>query len=154
MKPTPYREGSWFAVPLRQCGYAIGVVARVAPKGRIILTYLFGPKRDVLPTISELNRLRAEDALRCIRAGDLGLIKGEWPIIGESPNWVRDDWPMPLFVRRDSLSKRAWHLHYSDSDPSKLEREEPASYQIDGLEESDLYGSGAVEIMMTKLLNC
>lgn len=41
-----YREGSRFAVPLRQGGYAVGLVARVNPRG-VLLGYFFGPRHDV-----------------------------------------------------------------------------------------------------------
>lgn len=49
-KRLPYREGTWFALPLRKGGYAVGVVARMAPRGRIILAYFFGPKRNQIPS--------------------------------------------------------------------------------------------------------
>ena len=153
MKPLPSREGTWFAVPLRQGGYAVGVVARMAPRGRIVLAYLFGPKRDAAPSLMDVARLHPKDAIKRLRIGDLGLINGEWPILGELPEWDRQAWPMPSFVRRDDLSKRAWHSIYSDANPSKLEREEPASYEASDLEQDALHGSGAVELRMTKLLD-
>jgi hypothetical protein len=33
MSKLPHTEGTWFAVPLRDGGYGVGVVSRVAPKG-------------------------------------------------------------------------------------------------------------------------
>lgn len=152
MKSLPYREGSWFAVPLRQGGYAVGLVARMAPTGRIVLAYLFGPKRDSVPSLADVAGLQPKDAIRCFRIGDLGLMTGEWPVLGESPHWDRRAWPMPSFVRRDDLSKRAWRSAYCDSDPSKLEREEPVSYEASKLERDALHGAGGVELLMTKLL--
>lgn len=152
MKKLPYHEGSWFAVPLRTSGYAVGVVARMAPKGKVILVYLFGPRRDSVPTVADVAHLQPNEASKCIKIGDLGLINGKWPIIGDSQDWEKQVWPMPSFVRRDDLSKRAWRSIYSDTDPSKLEREEPVPYDITELEESGLYGFGAVELLMTKLL--
>lgn len=151
MKALPYREGSWFALPLREGGYAIGVVARMAPEGRIVLAYLFGPKRDAVPVLSEVENLRAEDAVKCLRVGDLGLVNGEWPVIGVA-HWVREDWPMPSFVRRDPLSKRAWLVRYSDTDPRQIEQEDLLPNEASALEEASLCGYGSVEIKLTKLL--
>jgi hypothetical protein len=147
----PYKEGSWFAVPLRQGGYASGVVARVAPRGRVILVYLFGPPRDQLPSFDDVAGLQAKDAARCLRVGDLGLVNGEWPIIGNS-NLDHDAWPMPSFVGRDDLTGRMWRSTYSDHDPSKLERQEPIVRNVEDLERDVLFGYGAVEILMTKVL--
>lgn len=152
MKQLPYREGTWFALPLRDGGYAAGLVARAAPAGRIILAYLFGPRRSTLPTLDELARLRAADALRHLRTGDLGLINGGWPILGQAQFWDRQAWPMPPFIRRAELLRRAWRAMYSDADPSKLEREESVPYDTPGMESDSLYGYGATELLMTKLL--
>lgn len=153
MKSLPYREGALFAVPLRNGGFSLGVVARMAPKGKIILAYFFGKKFDVVPSFADISsKLRSIDAVKCLRVGDLGLVNGEWPILGDMPSWSRKDWPIPVFIRRDVLSGRVWRVIYSDSDPSKLDKEEFSSHDPKGIEESDLYGYGAVELVMTKLL--
>lgn len=152
MKKLPYREGSWFAVPLRTGGYALGVVGRMAPRGRIILAYLFGTKYTEIPEAATVKTLQPSHAIKRLRVGDLGLVNGEWPVFGESEGWRRSDWPMPPFVRRDDLSKRAWRVSYSDSDPSKLIAEEVVPFHVTGLEEADLYGYGAVEQLLSKIL--
>ncbi len=152
MKLLPYREGSWFAVPLQGGGYAVGLVARTAPSGRIILAYMFGPKRTALPSLAELASLRASDAVRRLRTGDMGLINERWPVIGDAPSWDRHAWPMPSFIRRADALKRAWRATYSDADPAKLEREESVPYDTEGLESDSLYGYGSTELLMSKLL--
>jgi hypothetical protein len=100
----PYKEGTWFAIPLQQGGYAVGRVARLSGDG-IILAYFFGPKRETVPTLADLGSLTPDSALAVVRAGDLGLIEGSWPIIGDAPVWEREKWPMPAFVRRDEIGK-------------------------------------------------
>ena len=125
----------------------------MAPNGRVVLAYLFGPKRDAVPLLADVARLQPKEAVKCLRIGDLGLINGEWPILGDLPHWDRPAWSMPSFARRDTLSQRAWRSVYSDSDPSKLEQEKPMPYDADDLERDALYGAGAVELMMTKLLD-
>lgn len=153
MKVLPYREGSWFAVPLKSGGYGVGVVARTAPTGKIIVAYLFGPRRDVIPALAELDQMRPGDAVRRVRTGDLGLLNGTWRLIGASDAWQRGEWPMPTFIRRADVVQRAWRATYSETDPSKLEREESVPYDTVGMESDSLYGYGATELLLTKLLN-
>jgi hypothetical protein len=125
----------------------------MAPDGKIILAYFFGPKFEAAPALVDIVSLKASDAIKILRVGDLGLINGEWTLIGDSPKWEPRDWPVPLFVRRDDLSKRAWKVVYSDTDPGKVEQEELVSFDLSGFERDALHGSGAVELLLTKALN-
>ena len=147
----PYSESSVFLVPLRNGGYARGVVARCNDKGKVLLGYFFGPRlastNDVV--LYDLDPANAD--LR-VRFGDLGLLKGEWPIVGTVPHWDRSMWSMPDFVRRSDLSKRAWLVRYSDDDPNRVEAEHPTEFDSK-LGRDSLYGYGAVEIVLTKLLD-
>ncbi len=150
MKKLPYREGTWFAVPLEGGGFGVGVVARSAPKGRIILAYLFGPKRGTVPTLTQVEALIARDAVLSIRVSDLGLIQRAWPIIGQSSFWQRSYWPMPIFIRREG--SMAWLVYYADDNPNSRVAEEPAPLQASDLAMDSLFGSGAAEVVLTKAL--
>lgn len=146
----PYIEGSVFLVPLRNGGYARGVVARTSDEGKVLLGYFFGPQLKEIEnaTVDDLDPAKA--ILR-IRFGDLGLLNGSWKIIGTVADWSRTDWPVPQFVRRDTLSRKAWVVRYSDSDPNKIEAESPTDLEC-ALTNDSLSGYGAVEIKLTKLL--
>lgn len=148
----PYREGTWFAVPLRDGGFAVGVVARATAKGKVILCYFFGPRRASVPKLTEVESLQRSNAVRAWRVGDLSLVEGDWPIIGQSESWRRSDWPMPVFIRRDPLRPKAWRVYYSDDDPSKLAGEEPESVERRDIEENGLFGAAAAEIRLTSIL--
>jgi hypothetical protein len=152
MVKVSYSEGSVFLVPLRDGGFARGVVARIAPKGKILFGYFFGPRVE-LSTTEMPNDLDPGKAVLRIRFGDLGLVNGEWVIVGMVPNWSRSEWPMPDFVRRDPLGKMKPRLvRYSDDDPSQT----AAQHIIDddsGLTTDSLSGYGAVELKLNKLLN-
>ncbi len=63
MKKLPYREGDWFAVPLQDGDYAVGLVARCPRGGKVFLGYFFGPRRKRMPNLKDLQGLTAEDAL-------------------------------------------------------------------------------------------
>lgn len=153
MKSLPYREGTLFAVPLKSGGYGVGLVARIAPKGKIILVYLFGSKHLQLPNADELISANPDDATRRLRCSDLGLINRKWTIIGEKKIWEAEKWPMPKFFHKDSLSSRIFIREYSDSDPSKLDRQYNTASVEANLEPDGLHGYELVESILTKQLN-
>ncbi|HEU4843464.1 MAG TPA: Imm26 family immunity protein [Burkholderiaceae bacterium] len=148
----PYHEGSWFAVPLLEGGYGAGLVARLAPSSRVMLAYLFGPRHAHLPPLELLAQLRAEDALRVLRVGDMALASGRWPVLGETVNWNPAQWPMPAYLRRADALRRAWRVTYNDQDPSRSEREESVPYDTQGMEADSLYGYGSTELLLSRLL--
>jgi hypothetical protein len=147
-----YQEGSFFAVPLLDGGYGVGLLARLSPGSKIILAYLFGPKQQTLPPLEQLKALRAEDAVKVLRVGDMALVSGHWRVLGEADNFDAAQWPMPQFLRRADALKRAWRVTYSSADPARSEREESVPYETAGLEADSLYGYGSAELLLTKLL--
>jgi hypothetical protein len=145
-----YPEGTWFAVPLRTGGFAIGLLARVAGDGPAF-GYFFGPRWKHPPAVEITRALTPKDAIFVALFGDLGLLNGEWPILGQDLNWNRDVWPLPPFIRIDEIANEAWKVSYSDQlqvlaeeaiDPT-LEKKFPRDR---------LSGYGAVEIRLTQLL--
>jgi len=153
-KNLPYREGDWFAVPLRSGGYAIGVAARLTKRPGGILGYFFGPRRDTVPSLDEVTRYRPEQSLSIQRFGDLALLEGEWPIIGRQTDWDRSQWPVPLFARHDLLrDNAAWVVEYADDDPDQVNSETPVKLEdVRYLPRDGTSGAGAVEITLTELI--
>jgi len=146
-----YSEGTWFAVPLRKGGYAVGIVARASRA--CILAYFFGPRREAIPRLDEILNLNAASAISVLRVGTLGLINKEWPIIGEAQSFNRSNWPMPVFIRREILPPfKKWRVYYLDADPKKRIREELETDDGADLPTDSLSGYGAAEIKLTKLL--
>lgn len=145
----PYSEGSVFLVPLRKGGYARGVVARSSREGKVLLGYFFGP---VLSSSSDvaLDDLVPANAVLRVLFGDLGFLNGEWPVVGNVPNWDRSQWTMPDFVRRDDLSGKAWLVRYADDEPNRVVAEYPTGFDST-LTPDSLLGYGAVEVVLTKL---
>ena len=148
----PYSEGDRFAVPLRDSGYAIGVVARSSRNGKVLLGYFFGPRRNELPTSSAVADLNADEAIKVCRFGDLSLLDGEWPIIHRPTSWDRNEWPMPAFARTELPDGRRWRVEYDDSDPNSVLSEARLQGNTDCLERDSVLGAGAVELQLTKLL--
>ena len=147
-----YGEGDWFAVPLRAGGYAVGLVARASRTGGILLGYFFGPLRPQMPTLHDVKNHRQTDAVMVARFGDLGIINCEWQVLGHE-QWNKSDWPMPRFARKDVISGRISLVEYDENDPGRELLVTPSDLtQQRALPDDGLYGYGAVELRLTKLL--
>jgi hypothetical protein len=152
MTDVNYREGDWFAVPLRDGGFAVGVVARSNPKAAL-LGYFFGPKYVNVPSLNDVHGLTPESAALVCRFGHLGLIQGKWPLLGHDKEWDRKEWPVPVFIRYEELSGRSFQVFYSDEDPAALVREERISPgEAEYGPKDGLAGAGFVEKVLTGLL--
>lgn len=150
MKPS-YPNSSVFLVPLKDGGFARGVVARTAPDGKLLLGYFFGP-RLASQAEADVSDIEPSKAILSLRFGDLGLVKGLWPVVGRLPDWNPAQWPVPNAVRRDLLGKaKPILVRYDDNDPSKILSEEALEHDID-LPAEGLAGYGFVEAKLTKLL--
>jgi hypothetical protein len=149
---SKYAEGDWFAVPLRDGGYALGIVAR-ASRGGVLLGYFFGPRRVAAPTLLEVAHLRADAAILIGRFGHLGLKQGKWTTFGRLDGWDRTAWPMPRFVRYEELTGRSFAVVYDPDDPNRLLREDEISPgTAEQCPRDAMAGAGAVEIRLTRLL--
>ncbi len=147
-----YSEGDWFAVPLRDGGFAVGIVARMDGRGGVV-GYFFGPRRSDVPTVEEVDELGPDEAAMVRQFGDLRLLEQQWPLIGRSPRWDRDRWPIPAFGRIEELSGRAWRVEYADDDLNRPIRETPVSQaEAEALPRDGALGAGAVELVLTSLL--
>ena len=149
-RKLPYNEGTWFAVPLRTTGYGIGIVTRMAPRGRLF-GYFFGPARTTAPALDEVVTLTPEDAVLRIRFGDLGLLEGTWPIIGHAANFDRTVWPLPPFIRIDDITGKAFKDTFSDS--LDFVAQEPCDPELARVfPENALWGYRAVESELSEHL--
>ena len=152
-KKLPYKEGTWFAVPLRDGGYGVGIVARMARRG-VTLGYFFGPRRSAVPTLSEVETLTPDKAVLVEVFGDLGLIEGRWPIIGRNASWDRQLWPVPGFRRIEDHTGRAFRMELSEDDLFSIVREISVPRdEAERLPKHGLSGAGAVESVLTRLLS-
>lgn len=112
-----YKEGDWIALPLiRRGGWGLGIIARCKPP--TIIGYFFGPRRMAPPTLEDTIGLRYQDAIVAGDVGDLGLLNGEWQVIGHQPAFHRADWPMPLFTTVDG--PRLYLCTMDEDDPGRI----------------------------------
>ncbi len=90
--------------------------------------------------------------------GDLGIIRRQWPLINNGQLFNRSDWPVPLFHRVLPIPEGKaviveYGQDYSGLEAPICERITPVNEEILKLPEDGLFGSGAIEILLTKLLN-
>ena len=147
-----YSEGTLFAIPLRNGGFAVGLIARATKKGPWVLAYLFGPKRDAIPTLSQVSELDPSSAIKIARISDLHLINGTWPILGRSSDFRRSRWPFPRFLRSDEIGRRAWAIEYAEDDPGCEIAQHPIAFGTSQLDDDAGCGAGFVEVVLTKIL--
>jgi hypothetical protein len=125
----------------------------MAPRGRVLVGYFFGPRRDELPSLEDVRGLRREDAVLVQRFGDLYLVEDKWPILGRDESWHRESWPMPTFGRYVEMDGKAWSVEYQDDNPNSIPREARISPEAaERLPNNALLGAGVVEAKLTKQL--
>lgn len=152
-----YGEGRWFAVPLRDGGYAMGIITRGSSETKGGLGYFFGPRYPDIPASSETYRKNKDNAAFIVQFGDLGITSGHWPLIPDGKPFVRDEWPVPLFHRIHPLYKGMaviveYGQDYSGLEPPINEKMDILSDGILKYPKDGAIGSAAVEIELTKLL--
>jgi hypothetical protein len=150
-RKLPYAEGSVFGVPLRKGqGWALGVFVSFAKSKKGGLGAFFGPPQSTKPT-SIPDHLDPSKAVASCQFGDLGLINGEWPVLGTLPNWTKGKWAVRRYHHYDDTDDEWWIRDYTDDyqfvSQSRTTKENALQYPEDGV-----FGYGAVEIMLTQLL--
>ena len=149
-----YEHGSIFFVPLRDGGFARGIVARFDGRG-LVFGYFFGPRLSTVPRELDQTKLFAKDAILVGQFGDIGLRNGEWPLVAKLEDWNSESWPMPLFTshaeREDQVILTEYDEYTLDTKKvmTKLRTEvDAAMLPIDRV-----MGYGSVEVKLTTLLN-
>ena len=158
MATDAYGAGDAFAVPLRDGGFAVGVIARATAAGTLF-GYFFAPRHENFPSSDVTRKLISTEAVLVGKFGHLGLSRGptatngRWQIIGSISGWDERQWPLPAFVRPDPIRGGSFLVTYDDAD---LLSEREVKYFPPGVElegpADGLMGAGLVEIRLTRLL--
>lgn len=148
-----YSEGDWFAVPLKDGGYGIGLAARVGRRGAVF-GYFYGPRHPNIPKSDDTQFLNAENAILLGIFGDLGLLDSSWPIIRKSDEWDRTKWPLPAFGRIDSLDPNlGFRTVYEENNLLEIISEkEVSAREAASLTEDGLYGYISLANYLNKLI--
>lgn len=114
-----YAEGDWFGVPLPEGQYGTCLVARAQPEyGGVLLGYFFGPRSLDPPPLARVRLLTPASAAMVCLFGHLDIRRGRWPLVGRLPEWDRDQWPMPKFIRKPGLGGPAILVVRSNNNPN------------------------------------
>ncbi|QTD54223.1 Imm26 family immunity protein [Sulfidibacter corallicola] len=152
-RKLPYKEGDFFALPLRTSGFGVGIATRINGKGGII-GYFLPEKYPEVPSLDEVQEKQSGDTFFIGHFGDLGFFDGGWKVIGSSPSWDRKKWPLPSFVRTDLISGKHYRISYLEKDlDTEIECVLIGDEEASLLPEDGVFGYGALEIRLTKLLN-
>lgn len=147
-----YDQASIFTVPLEGLGYCLGVVARCDRRGSIF-GYFFGPLLKDAPTTHDGCGLTPSRAIFAGQFGDLGMLTGEWKVIGRVSPWVPAEWPMPDLVT--PIPERGqWRVaKYDEKSLSLLShRYVPWSPEVEALPRDGGMGYKYAEAMLVNLL--
>jgi hypothetical protein len=150
----PYKEGDFFAVPLKTGGYGIGIAVCVGPRGTLVGRF-FGPVRDSVPAISELENLTETDSIHIEHFRDDGLRDGSWSVIGQHPLWDSYNWPIPRFgwfqPFADRPGGRAFEMELDENLRTFRQKEVPIEH-YKALPYEGVVASQAAEITLALVL--
>jgi hypothetical protein len=84
--------------------------------------------------------------------GDLAIVRGDWPILGQLPSWDRKDWPLPRLSTK--LANGSFRLTRYDEDTleainEKITQDERLALR---LPEDGVMGYKYVELMLSSLI--
>jgi hypothetical protein len=119
-----------------------------------VFGYFFGPKLEKKEDATIDSTLRPTNAIVLAKFGDLGFLKREWPILGKIEPWIKGDWPLPPFFRTDALGQVGYVSYYDDNSLRFVKEQMVKLGGIDASKfpEDSLFGYGALEIHLTKLI--
>lgn len=147
------REGSLIAIPLRDNLWGVGLVARKASTGGVLLGYFFKRVYEGLPSSADISKVSTSEVILICLFGDLGIRNGAWKLICQLEDFDRFAWPMTRFARIDSVSGNVEYVTYSEEDlVTEITIERGEKHSELSLPRDGLYGYKAVEAVIRKLL--
>jgi hypothetical protein len=89
---VPYKEGDWFAVPIKS-GFVLARIARA--RSPILFGYFFKPLYPTLPSEIDTQRLTAKDAFEIAKFGHLGFVSDNWQSSSDQTLGTERNGPCP-----------------------------------------------------------
>ncbi len=147
----PYSEGDVFVLPLRDGGFARGVIARTSGAG-VAFGYFFGPRLRHASEARMDGGLAAGSAILVGKFGDLGLLNGSWTVFDRVAPWVREDWPMSWLGRYEAGASEGFRSLYDEATFRCLKEVKAPIEELIELPYDRTMGYGAAEMRLTRLL--
>lgn len=149
-KKIKINEGDMFAVPLRQGGYGIGLLAR-QNKG-IALGYFFNKVFTSIPEDLDTAGINHWKIILIGEFGLLGVNKGEWSLLKTNLKFKREEWPIPVLKMQDPITEQFFSVLYDDTLLNE-QRYKISKQEADELFAYGLYGYGALEKKLSTVLS-
>ena len=147
-----YTIGDIFEIVLNDEKLAIGVILRADFKGSV-LGYFFVFNNNKLFNKGQIVFDKNKIAFKC-KFGDLGLIKGIWPIIGHiDDNHEIFKLPVKGFYRFDDEDDKYYISQYDKNLEFVNEKKVLKVNDFNDYIEDSLYGYGLVEKVLLKISN-
>lgn len=143
------KEGDVFAVPLRQGGYGIGLIAR--EHKTITLGYFFKKNYLSVPEEVDVAGINKWEVALIGKFSTMGIENGEWPLLKTTFKFNREQWPIPVLKMQDPLSEKYFAVIYDDTLFNE-ERHLITKEEADKLFGHGLYGYGALEKKLSSIL--
>lgn len=138
-------------MPITGGGYARGVVSRLNGHG-VVFGYFFGPK-FVSAQTAPRDGLIADQAILIGMFGDLGFVDKTWIVVGQVPQWAREEWPLPPLVSVDPHSTRVVLSTYDENTLEFVGNRSIDASEMQRFPRDGTMGAGAVESRLSKLLD-
>ena len=145
------KEGDVITLPILD-KYVVGLITRI-DKDKIPLGYFYGHLTDTGYTDAQQVKIDFNKPIFIKQFGFQGFKDNSWKVLGSLPNFRRSDFPVPVFFHHTLPFKPV--LVYFDDDMNEIRRQAIEETEIDRYKDyprTGLSGSGAVEIMLRKLL--
>ena len=148
-KKIKVEEGDIFAVPLRQGGYDIGLIARKHKTSN--LGYFFDKVYQSPPETLDVTGINNWKVTLIGQFSAIGIEEGEWPLLKTAFNFKREDWPIPVLKMQEPITEQYFAVLYDDTlfnEKRYLITKEAA----DKLFGHGVYGYGALEKKLSSIL--
>ena len=155
-KKVKYNEGDWFAVPLTNGHFGVGLIARVDRKMHEIIGYFFGDVYADIPVLRKHLTYSPGDAVLIQWVVDRGIVEGLWPIILTGQGINKQKWIVPVFGQPDyGRPPMGYWIRYDNENPSSvqpIERRYVLWNEVCHLPSNGLAGHIALERKLSHLL--
>jgi Immunity protein 26 len=146
-----FKEGTCFIVPLQNGQFARGIASRVDGEAGA-MGYFFGPPLKNAKDAVFDTSIRPKNTVLTGRFSILGMLLGEWPILGTLPGWNREEWPLPLFYREISGVGTKYLTKYTEDLKVIGEYKLTTTEMPDNVCDDGSMGYGYVEAVLTMRL--
>jgi Immunity protein 26 len=153
-QPIKFPEGTLFSVPLEDGRYAIGLIARRAPKkGKFngIFGYFWGPFSSIADCRKNAASLSVNVSVMHQICGGTFLKNSRWQVLGYIADFDRRKWPFPDFYQHPPDTNQYFRVRFDEDDIVTQILHEPMK-DDGGLQEDVIAGAEIMEFHLSEAM--